>query len=187
MSSHQDHPHHIRSKSDEDKKQMDQSMFLTKNAHIKRPRNAWIHVSLLSMVPSFNSHFSPIVVPLSLWPSVENTRSNPPSRRNLKVSVHLSISAVYSSLLPIRRASRRWSLLSENEKRPWHQRAEEEKQAHKEAFPEYRYCPKRATTITTSPPPSVHPTSTPSFSQQGSYRLPSTNDLDPMVKKSKKV
>lgn len=24
---------------------VDQSMFLTKNAHIKRPRNAWIHVS----------------------------------------------------------------------------------------------------------------------------------------------
>ncbi|CAO3619787.1 unnamed protein product [Cunninghamella echinulata] len=28
---------------DNEKKQVDQSMFLTKNAHIKRPRNAWIH------------------------------------------------------------------------------------------------------------------------------------------------
>lgn len=28
----------------------DQRMFLTKNAHIKRPRNAWIHVSLAAHV-----------------------------------------------------------------------------------------------------------------------------------------
>lgn len=28
----------------------DQRMFLTKNAHIKRPRNAWIHVSLTAHV-----------------------------------------------------------------------------------------------------------------------------------------
>lgn len=78
---HQDHPHHIRSKSDEDKKQMDQSMFLTKNAHIKRPRNAWIHVSHFFFSTSIisNSNGSALVVPLSLWPSSENTRSNPPS------------------------------------------------------------------------------------------------------------
>lgn len=37
---------HSRMNSNDDKKQVDQSMFLTKNAHIKRPRNAWIHVSV---------------------------------------------------------------------------------------------------------------------------------------------
>lgn len=31
-----------------DASNVDQSMFLTKNAHIKRPRNAWIHVSRIT-------------------------------------------------------------------------------------------------------------------------------------------
>lgn len=46
----------------------------------------------------------------------------------------------------IRRASRRWARLSENEKKPWHDLAEQDKQAHKAAFPEYRYCPRRSNT-----------------------------------------
>lgn len=51
-----------------------------------------------------------------------------------------------------RRASRRWGKLSEIEKRPWHGLAEQEKLAHREAFPEYRYCPRRATSSSVSPP-----------------------------------
>lgn len=35
--------------------------------------------------------------------------------------------------------------MTENEKKPWHGLAEQEKLAHREAFPEYRYCPRRAT------------------------------------------
>jgi hypothetical protein len=34
------------------------------------------------------------------------------------------------------------------EKKPWHDLAEQEKQAHKEAFPNYRYCPRRSNTTT---------------------------------------
>lgn len=49
-------------------------------------------------------------------------------------------------------ASRRWARLSENEKKPWHSLAEQEKLAHREAFPEYRYCPRR-----TNPNGSVAP------------------------------
>ncbi|KAI8335685.1 hypothetical protein BC941DRAFT_429046 [Chlamydoabsidia padenii] len=139
-----------RIKSDEDKKQLDQSMFLTKNAHIKRPRNAWIH---------FRCHYG------------QALKTQDPTLRAEEIS---------------KRASRRWSSLSENEKRPWHQMAEQEKQAHKEAFPEYRYCPKRATTvnITTSaaPPLSI---ASPSFSQHGLFRLPNGLDSTTMVKKSK--
>lgn len=42
--------------------------------------------------------------------------------------------------------------MSEIEKRPWHGLAEQEKLAHREAFPEYRYCPRRATSSSVSPP-----------------------------------
>ncbi|ORZ11871.1 hypothetical protein BCR42DRAFT_453823 [Absidia repens] len=131
--------------SDDDKKQgVDQSMFLTKNAHIKRPRNAWIH---------FRCHYG------------QALKSQDPTLRAEEIS---------------KRASRRWSMLSENEKRPWHQLAEQEKQAHKEAFPEYRYCPKRATTVTatinqpTSPVTYTNATHSPTSptSQHGSFRLP---------------
>lgn len=53
--------------------EVDQSMFLTKNAHIKRPRNAWIHVSYYLFVCFFfifyfNSFFF-IIVSLLLWSS----------------------------------------------------------------------------------------------------------------------
>lgn len=47
-----------------------------------------------------------------------------------------------------RRASQRWARLSENEKRPsWHNSAEQKIQAHKEAFPEYRYCPRKLNSV----------------------------------------
>lgn len=49
-----------------------------------------------------------------------------------------------------RRASRRWARLTEKEKKPWHDLAEQEKLAHKEAFPEYRYCPKRHSSSSTA-------------------------------------
>lgn len=52
----------------------------------------------------------------------------------------------YQSILFSRRASRRWARLSENEKKPWHDLAEQDKQAHKAAFPGYRYCPRRSNT-----------------------------------------
>ncbi|CAO3576517.1 unnamed protein product [Absidia cylindrospora] len=140
-------------------------MFLTKNAHIKRPRNAWIH---------FRCHYG------------QALKTQDPTLRAEEIS---------------KRASRRWSLLSENEKRPWHQLAEQEKQAHKEAFPEYRYCPKRATTVTATihppapPPPqapssTVTPSTSPSVHHQGLYRLPRlSNDMDTsrIQKKLKKM
>ncbi|KAI8332081.1 hypothetical protein BC941DRAFT_437470 [Chlamydoabsidia padenii] len=144
---------HSRMKLDDDKKQVDQSMFLTKNAHIKRPRNAWIH---------FRCHYG------------QALKIQDPTLRAEEIS---------------KRASRRWSLLSEKEKRPWHQLAEQEKQAHKVAFPEYRYCPKRTTNVTTtinqSPTSPVHPHSP----QHQQYRLHASNDLDSfrMHKKSKKA
>jgi hypothetical protein len=69
------------------------------------------------------------------------------------------ISNIYIYLF-VRRASRRWGKLTENEKRPWHGLAEQEKLAHREAFPEYRYCPRRATTSSSSPssPPTTNNT-----------------------------
>ncbi|KAL9556696.1 hypothetical protein MBANPS3_001747 [Mucor bainieri] len=88
----------------------DQRMFLTKNAHIKRPRNAWIH---------FRCHYG------------QALKSQDPTLRAEEIS---------------KRASRRWARLSENEKKPWHDLAEQDKQAHKAAFPEYRYCPRRSNT-----------------------------------------
>ncbi|KAI7866167.1 hypothetical protein BDF14DRAFT_1996689 [Spinellus fusiger] len=96
---------------------MDQSMFLTKNAHIKRPRNAWIH---------FRCHYG------------QALKSQDPTLRAEEIS---------------KRASRRWAKLTEREKKPWHDLAEEEKQAHKEAFPEYRYSPKRDHTPSTPDDP----------------------------------
>ncbi|KAI8638056.1 hypothetical protein BD408DRAFT_485827 [Parasitella parasitica] len=100
----------------------DQSMFLTKNAHIKRPRNAWIH---------FRCHYG------------QALKSQDPTLRAEEIS---------------KRASRRWGKLSENEKRPWHGLAEQEKLAHREAFPEYRYCPRRANSSSsaTAPPSPPH-------------------------------
>ncbi|CEP17036.1 hypothetical protein [Parasitella parasitica] len=101
---------------------VDQSMFLTKNAHIKRPRNAWIH---------FRCHYG------------QALKSQDPTLRAEEIS---------------KRASRRWGKLSENEKRPWHGLAEQEKLAHREAFPEYRYCPRRANSSSsaTAPPSPPH-------------------------------
>ncbi|KAG2193262.1 hypothetical protein INT46_002629, partial [Mucor plumbeus] len=104
---------------------VDQSMFLTKNAHIKRPRNAWIH---------FRCHYG------------QALKSQDPTLRAEEIS---------------KRASRRWGKLSENEKRPWHGLAEQEKLAHREAFPEYRYCPRRAnssscSSSSTAPPSPPH-------------------------------
>ncbi|KAI8994802.1 hypothetical protein BDB01DRAFT_210463 [Pilobolus umbonatus] len=94
---------------------VDQSMFLTKNAHIKRPRNAWIH---------FRCHYG------------QALKTQDPTLRAEEIS---------------KRASRRWAKLSENEKKPWHGLAEQEKLAHREAFPEYRYCPRRANSTNYSP------------------------------------
>lgn len=65
--------------------------------------------------------------------------------KTMKKKNHKSSSHTHSFFFFIRRASRRWSQLSENEKKPWHGLAEQEKLAHREAFPEYRYCPRRAT------------------------------------------
>ncbi|KAG1058042.1 hypothetical protein G6F43_000161 [Rhizopus delemar] len=98
---------------------VDQSMFLTKNSHIKRPRNAWIH---------FRCHYG------------QALKIQDPTLRAEEIS---------------KRASQRWSKLSENEKKPWHGLAEQEKLAHREAFPEYRYCPRRATP--SSPPANKRP------------------------------
>lgn len=54
---------------------VDQSMFLTKNAHIKRPRNAWIHVSYFIIIRCFVSLYIFSIVSLSLWPSSQVSRS----------------------------------------------------------------------------------------------------------------
>ncbi|ORX62378.1 hypothetical protein DM01DRAFT_1404033 [Hesseltinella vesiculosa] len=124
--------HHHR--SDDEKKIVDQSMFLTKNAHIKRPRNAWIH---------FRCHYG------------QALKTQDPSLRAEEIS---------------KRASRRWSLLSENEKRPWHQLAEQEKLAHKEAFPEYRYCPKRSNSTSSASTGSA-PYNAPSYSPMLQARM----------------
>ncbi|GAB5592570.1 hypothetical protein Unana1_07470 [Umbelopsis nana] len=83
------------------------SSFIDKNAHIKRPRNAWIH---------FRCHYG------------QALKAQDPTLRTDEIS---------------KRASRRWAKLTDKQKKPWHDLAEQEKQAHKEAFPEYRYCPKR--------------------------------------------
>ncbi|KAI9299726.1 hypothetical protein BJ944DRAFT_273972 [Cunninghamella echinulata] len=159
---------------DNEKKQVDQSMFLTKNAHIKRPRNAWIH---------FRCHYG------------QALKIHDPTLRAEEIS---------------KRASKRWSLLSENEKKPWHQLAEQEKQAHKEAFPEYRYCPKRSnsnnsnnnnnnhsntsfsssstsSSVTSSPHLTHSPILSPP-SNNNIYRLNRFNDLDTkLFKKAKKM
>jgi hypothetical protein len=90
----------------------EQKMFLTKNAHIKRPRNAWIH---------FRCHYG------------QALKAQDSSLRAEEIS---------------KRASRRWSSLSDLEKKPWHDLAEQDKQAHKAAFPGYRYCPRRSNTAT---------------------------------------
>ncbi|KAI8991946.1 hypothetical protein BDF20DRAFT_847368 [Mycotypha africana] len=84
-----------------------QKKFLTKNDHIKRPRNAWIH---------FRCHYG------------QALKAQDPTLRAEDIS---------------KRASRCWARLSESEKKPWHDLAEKDKQAHKAAFPEYRYCPRR--------------------------------------------
>ncbi|CDS13981.1 hypothetical protein LRAMOSA06153 [Lichtheimia ramosa] len=93
---------------------LDHTQFLTKNAHIKRPRNAWIH---------FRCHYG------------QALKSQDPTLRAEEIS---------------KRASHRWGRLSEKEKKPWHALAEQEKLAHKEAFPEYRYCPKRHSSSSTA-------------------------------------
>lgn len=43
-----------------------------------------------------------------------------------------------------RLASSYWARLTNKQKKPWHVMAEQEKLAHQEAFPYYRYRPKRA-------------------------------------------
>ncbi|CAO3596466.1 unnamed protein product [Absidia cylindrospora] len=82
--------------------------FVTKNAHIKRPRNAWIH---------FRCYFG------------QALKSTDPTIRAEEIS---------------KRASEYWSRLTNKQKKPWHVMAEQEKLAHQEAFPDYRYRPKRA-------------------------------------------
>ncbi|KAI9013909.1 hypothetical protein CLU79DRAFT_768471 [Phycomyces nitens] len=126
---------------------LDQSMFLTKNAHIKRPRNAWIH---------FRCHYG------------QALKTEDPTLRAEEIS---------------KRASRRWARLTEKEKKPWHDLAEQEKQAHKEAFPEYRYCPKRANSsvLLNCPTPSSSSSST-SSRISPVLCLPRTHDISfPMV------
>ncbi|KAG2225796.1 hypothetical protein INT45_007040 [Circinella minor] len=93
---------------------LDHTKFLTKNAHIKRPRNAWIH---------FRCHYG------------QALKTQDPTLRAEEIS---------------KCASRRWARLTEKEKKPWHDLAEQEKIAHKEAFPEYRYCPKRHSSSSSS-------------------------------------
>ncbi|KAI9322732.1 hypothetical protein BX666DRAFT_1897975 [Dichotomocladium elegans] len=102
---------------------LDHTKFLTKNAHIKRPRNAWIH---------FRCHYG------------QALKTQDPTLRAEEIS---------------KRASRRWARLTEKEKKPWHDLAEQEKIAHKEAFPEYRYCPKRHSPSSSGPSSSTSPTS----------------------------
>ncbi|ORZ08333.1 hypothetical protein BCR42DRAFT_424905 [Absidia repens] len=82
--------------------------FVTKNAHIKRPRNAWIH---------FRCYFG------------QALKATDPTIRAEEIS---------------KRASEYWSRLTNKQKKPWHVMAEQEKLAHQEAFPDYRYRPKRA-------------------------------------------
>ncbi|KAI8089482.1 uncharacterized protein BX664DRAFT_135062 [Halteromyces radiatus] len=85
-----------------------QHEFVTKNAHIKRPRNAWIH---------FRCYFG------------QSLKAKDPTIRAEEIS---------------KRASEYWSRLTSKQKKPWHILAEQEKLAHQEAFPNYRYRPKRA-------------------------------------------
>ncbi|KAL0097602.1 hypothetical protein J3Q64DRAFT_1714264 [Phycomyces blakesleeanus] len=122
---------------------LDQSMFLTKNAHIKRPRNAWIH---------FRCHYG------------QALKTEDPTLRAEEIS---------------KRASRRWARLTEKEKKPWHDLAEQEKQAHKEAFPEYRYCPKRAnnSVLLNCPTPPSSSASSTSSRISPVLCLPRTHDM----------
>lgn len=99
----------------------DRLMFLTKNAHIKRPRNAWIH---------FRCHYG------------QALKAKNPTLRAEEIS---------------KRASRRWALLTDKEKKPWNQLAEQDKQAHKEAFPNYKYCPRRSNSAAFFSKPTIIP------------------------------
>ncbi|KAI7866216.1 uncharacterized protein EV154DRAFT_532753 [Mucor mucedo] len=128
--------HHKNNKSN-----VDQSMFLTKNAHIKRPRNAWIH---------FRCHYG------------QALKAQDPTLRAEEIS---------------KRASRRWGKLSEIEKRPWHGLAEQEKLAHREAFPEYRYCPRRATSSSVSPPSPTHNNNRVRSATTGDMNTPLMHDV----------
>ncbi|SAM07725.1 hypothetical protein [Absidia glauca] len=85
-----------------------QHEFVTKGAHIKRPRNAWIH---------FRCYFG------------QALKAKEPTIRAEEIS---------------KLASSYWARLTCKQKRPWHVMAEQEKLAHQEAFPNYRYRPKRA-------------------------------------------
>ncbi|CAO3621371.1 unnamed protein product [Cunninghamella blakesleeana] len=85
-----------------------QHEFVTKNSHIKRPRNAWIH---------FRCYFG------------QSLKAKDPTIRAEEIS---------------KRASEYWARLTSKQKKPWHIMAEQEKLAHQEAFPDYRYRPKRA-------------------------------------------
>ncbi|KAI8878681.1 HMG-box [Backusella circina FSU 941] len=89
-----------------------QNMFLTKNAHIKRPRNAWIH---------FRCHYG------------QALKFQDPTLRAEEIS---------------KQASFKWAKLSEKGKKPWHDLAQQEKKVHKEAFPDYRYRPRRSSAVT---------------------------------------
>ncbi|KAI8336732.1 hypothetical protein BC941DRAFT_53798 [Chlamydoabsidia padenii] len=114
--------------------------FVTKNAHIKRPRNAWIH---------FRCYFG------------QSLKAKDPTIRAEEIS---------------KRASEYWSRLTSKQKKPWHVMAEQEKLAHQEAFPDYRYRPKRAL------PKSVvlaYPSSTPSHPLASTSRY----ELDKCSKK----
>ncbi|KAI8984094.1 hypothetical protein BDF20DRAFT_857870 [Mycotypha africana] len=115
---------------------VDHTIFIRKDAHIKRPRNAWIH---------FRCHYGQALKCLD------------PTLRAEEVS---------------KRASLRWSLLSKEEKKPWHGLAEQEKQAHREAFPEYRYSPRRSTNNlnTTTSAPSANSMATSASSLSPSQR-----------------
>ncbi|KAG0172370.1 hypothetical protein DFQ28_004747 [Apophysomyces sp. BC1034] len=121
---------------------VDHNMFLTKNAHIKRPRNAWIH---------FRCHYG------------QALKTQDPTLRADEIS---------------KRASHRWARLTEQEKKPWHEMADQEKLAHKEAFPEYRYCPKRSANSTAAIPSIASPPSRYNLTN-GTYgltRLPMEKD-----------
>lgn len=148
------------------------SSFIDKNAHIKRPRNAWIHVRPIQpasqpasglidqqCVLDILSYTSPLVQFRCHYGQA--LKAQDPTLRTDEISKYdnciidqipnsirstfITLSSFHSmsSRSLSRRASRRWAKLTDKQKKPWHDLAEQEKQAHKEAFPEYRYCPKR--------------------------------------------
>lgn len=96
---------------------------------------------------------------MPLRPSTESQESHVACRRNFQVSanIYAVTYALVNDINFIRRASRRWALLTDKEKKPWNQLAEQDKQAHKEAFPNYKYCPRRSNSAAFFSKPTIIP------------------------------